>query len=93
MRRRLWMQHKKNHLLTKNVKAVTESDTLRRIVGNYTLRSTPNIFRKGRRKHRYQWMLRNGWIAYQTQKGRLIAPISRKRWHYLVAVIRRRRKY
>jgi hypothetical protein len=51
MRRRLWQKHKKKHLPSNNVKDVIERDTLRRIVGNCTLRSTPNIFRKRRRKH------------------------------------------
>jgi hypothetical protein len=43
MRRRLWKQHKKKHLPSNNVKDVIERDTLRRIVGNCTLRSAPNI--------------------------------------------------
>jgi hypothetical protein len=51
MRRRLWQQHKKKHLPRNNVEDVIERDTLKIIVGNYTLRSTPNISKKRRRKH------------------------------------------
>jgi hypothetical protein len=46
MRRRLWQQHKKKHLPSNTVKDVIEGDTLRIIVGNCTLRRTPNIFIK-----------------------------------------------
>jgi hypothetical protein len=46
MRRILWQQHKRKHLSSNNVKDVIERDTLRRIVGNLTLRSAPNIFKK-----------------------------------------------
>jgi hypothetical protein len=49
-RRRLCLQHKKKHLPPNNVKVVIERDTLRRIVGNYTLRSVPNISRKKKKK-------------------------------------------
>jgi len=42
----LWIKHKKKHLPPNNVKAMIERDTLRRIVENYTLRSTLNISKK-----------------------------------------------
>jgi hypothetical protein len=51
MRRILRQQHEKKHLPHNNVEDVTERDTLKIIVGNYTLRSTPNISKKRRRKH------------------------------------------
>jgi len=46
----MWLPHKKKHLPPKNVKSMIERDTLRRIVGNYTLRSAPIIFRKRKKK-------------------------------------------
>jgi hypothetical protein len=50
MRRRLWKQQRKKPLLPSTAKVVIERDTLRRIVGNHTLRSTPNISKRRKRK-------------------------------------------
>jgi hypothetical protein len=41
----------KQPLSPRNEKVVIERDTLRRIVGNYTLRSAPNISRRRRRRN------------------------------------------
>jgi hypothetical protein len=50
MRIRLWQQHKKKHLPSNIVKDVIKRDTLKRTIGNCTLRRAPNIFRKKRRR-------------------------------------------
>jgi hypothetical protein len=51
MRRISWNKEKKKHLPSNNVNDVVQRDTLRKTVGNFTLRSAPNICRKGRIKH------------------------------------------
>jgi hypothetical protein len=46
-----WKKQKKKHLPSNNIKDAIERETLERNYGNYTLRSAPNIFRKGRRNN------------------------------------------